>query len=96
MPLADHAKLSNFFRKTHGPTGAVAASSFETNCSWLVPAIGVPLSIRSSDVACAIEALRVKFNGNTYAGSDLFIDNTSAYRFTPAKTRSSHLGHRLQ
>ncbi|WP_376774845.1 hypothetical protein [Mesorhizobium silamurunense] len=95
-PTRRPVKLSNFFRKIHGPTGAVEAGSFETNRSWLALAPGVPVDIPSRDVACAIEALRVKFDGNTYAGTDLFIKSTSAYRFTTAKTRSRHLGHRLQ
>ncbi|WP_425350341.1 hypothetical protein [Mesorhizobium temperatum] len=36
-------KLSNFFRKIHGPTGAVEAGSFETNRSWLALAPGFRL-----------------------------------------------------
>nr|CCC58445.1 N-acyltransferase [Bradyrhizobium sp. ARR781]CDY73098.1 N-acyltransferase [Bradyrhizobium sp. ARR338]CDY73159.1 N-acyltransferase [Bradyrhizobium sp. ARR703]CDY73169.1 N-acyltransferase [Bradyrhizobium sp. ARR780]CDY73187.1 N-acyltransferase [Bradyrhizobium sp. ARR836] len=34
LRLADHIELSDFFRKTYGPTGAFNAKPFEANRSW--------------------------------------------------------------
>ncbi|WP_456640541.1 NodA family N-acyltransferase [Bradyrhizobium sp. USDA 10063] len=34
LRLADHVELSDFFRKTYGPTGAFNAKPFEANRSW--------------------------------------------------------------